>query len=184
MKSMKGSAQIRPANGRSSRSAHDIGREGGSEPRERVREWARVGGGEVLAFNAVYGDDQGRARRSARGGDRRTLVSEWLKQSRRKPFAAPSGLSVRQSVTARACGGAAAARVALACGAYFLPPRPRVPLSVAVRPTSFLPTTPPTRRGYYLIRVRVVCGLPASARLQQGVVHTCSDPVGLERHLE
>ena len=68
----------------------------------------------------------------------------------------PAGSSARYSGTG---WPSAAARVALACGAYFLPPRPRVPLSVAVRPTSFLPTTPPTRRGYYLIRVRVVCGL-------------------------
>ena len=91
--------RIRPANGRSSRSAHGVGRERKSEPRERVREWARVGGGEVLAFNAAYGDGQGRARRSARGGDRRTSVSEWLKQGRRGPSAAPSGLAVRQDVT-------------------------------------------------------------------------------------
>ena len=34
----------------------------------------------------------------ARGGDRRTSVSEWLKQGRRGPSAAPSGLSVRQGV--------------------------------------------------------------------------------------
>ena len=44
-------------------------------------------------------------------------------------------------------GRVAGPRVALALvRAYFLPPRPRVPLAVAVCPTSFL--SPPTRRGY------------------------------------
>ena len=99
MKSMEGSTRIRPANGRSSRSAHGVGRERESETRERTREWARVGGEDVLVFNAAYGDGQRQARRSARGGDRRTSVSEWLKQGRRGPSAAPSGLSARQGVT-------------------------------------------------------------------------------------
>ena len=75
LKSMKGSAQIRPANGRSSRSAHGVGRERKSEPRERAREWARVG--------------EGRCATLSRGGDRRTTISKWLKQSRRGPFAVP-----------------------------------------------------------------------------------------------
>ena len=52
---MEGSTRIRPANGRSSRSAHGVGRERESETRERTREWARVGGEEVPAFNAAYG---------------------------------------------------------------------------------------------------------------------------------
>ena len=55
LKSMEGNSRIRPANGRSSRSAHGVGRERESEPREREKEWAHVGGGEVLAFNAAYG---------------------------------------------------------------------------------------------------------------------------------
>ena len=55
MKSMEGSSRIRPANGRSSSNAHGVGRERESETRERTREWARVGGEEVLAFNAAYG---------------------------------------------------------------------------------------------------------------------------------
>ena len=37
MKSMEGNSRIRPANGRSSRSAHGVGRERESEPRERER---------------------------------------------------------------------------------------------------------------------------------------------------
>ena len=73
--------------------------EGERTERERARKWARVGGGEVLAFNASSGDGQGRARRSARGSDRRTSVLEWLKQGRCGPSTAPSGLSVRLDVT-------------------------------------------------------------------------------------
>ena len=45
MKSMEGSALIRPANGRGSRVVHGVGRERESEPRERAREWAWVGEG-------------------------------------------------------------------------------------------------------------------------------------------
>ena len=37
LKSMEGNSRIRPANGRSSRSAHGVGREGESELRERER---------------------------------------------------------------------------------------------------------------------------------------------------
>ena len=76
LKSMEGNSRIRPANGRSSRSAHGVGRERESEPREREKEWAHVGGGKVHVFNAAYGDGQRRARGSARGGDRRTSVME------------------------------------------------------------------------------------------------------------
>ena len=43
LKSMEGSVRIQPANGRSSRSAHGVGRERKSEPRER--ESKRVGTG-------------------------------------------------------------------------------------------------------------------------------------------
>ena len=64
-----------------------------------MREWARGGWRAVHDFNAAYGNGQGRARRSARGGDRRTSVLEWLKQGRRRPSAAPSGLSARLDVT-------------------------------------------------------------------------------------
>ena len=35
--------------------AHGVGRERESEPRERLREWARVGEEDVLAFNVAYG---------------------------------------------------------------------------------------------------------------------------------
>ena len=55
LKSMEGSARIRPANGRGSHAVHGVGRERESEPRERVREWARVGEEDVLDFNAAYG---------------------------------------------------------------------------------------------------------------------------------
>ena len=55
MKSMEGSTRIRPANGRSSRSVHGVGRERESETRGRTREWVRVDGEEVLDFNAAYG---------------------------------------------------------------------------------------------------------------------------------
>ena len=37
----------------------------------------------MYAFNAVYWGGRGRARRSARGGDRRTSVAEWLKRASR-----------------------------------------------------------------------------------------------------
>jgi len=53
LKSMEGSAWIRPVSGRSSSSVHGAGRERESEPRER--EWAWVGEEDVLAFNAAYG---------------------------------------------------------------------------------------------------------------------------------
>ena len=55
LKSMEGSSRIRLANGRSSSSAHGVGRERESETRERMREWARVGEEKVCAFNAAYG---------------------------------------------------------------------------------------------------------------------------------
>ena len=63
---------------------------GRGRERERVREWARVGEEDVVTFKSI---------RSARDGDRRTSVSEWLKQGRRGPSAAPSGLSARLDVT-------------------------------------------------------------------------------------
>ena len=75
------------------------GRVNRERERERVREWARGGWRAVRDFNAAYMNGQGQARRSARGGDRRTSVLEWLKQGRREPSAAPSGLSARLDVT-------------------------------------------------------------------------------------
>ena len=55
MKSMEGSSRIRPASGRCSNVAHGVGMEMERELRERAREWARVGEGDVHAFNAAYG---------------------------------------------------------------------------------------------------------------------------------
>ena len=60
LKSMEGNSQIRPANGRSSRSAHGVGRERESETRERTRDEVGVGEGKVRAFNAAYWDGRGK----------------------------------------------------------------------------------------------------------------------------
>ena len=62
LKSMEGNSRIRPANGRSSCSAHGVGRERESEPREREK--GRVGAGgwrDVRDFNSAYGDGQGKS---------------------------------------------------------------------------------------------------------------------------
>ena len=60
LKSMEGSARIRPASGRSSSSIHGVGRERESETRERTRDEVGVGEGKVRAFNAAYWDGRGR----------------------------------------------------------------------------------------------------------------------------
>ena len=60
LKSMEGSARIRPASGRSSSSVHGAGRERESETRERTRDEVGVGEGKVRAFNAAYWDGRGK----------------------------------------------------------------------------------------------------------------------------
>ena len=95
MKSMEGSSQNRPANGRSSRSAHGVGRERESEPRERVRVRERerksgrrwVEGCARLQFG-VRGRP-GKVRWPARGGDRRFSVTEQVKQSASRTIRRP-----------------------------------------------------------------------------------------------
>ena len=85
MKSTEGNTWIRPASGRSSCSAHGVGRERESEPREREREKERksgrgwVDGCARLQFG-IRGRS-GKVRWPARGGDRRSSVTEQVKQS-------------------------------------------------------------------------------------------------------
>ena len=57
MISMEGSSQNRPANGEGAQASPMAsgGRGRVNRERERVREWARVGEEDVLAFNAAYG---------------------------------------------------------------------------------------------------------------------------------
>ena len=84
-----------------SRAVHGVGRERESEPRERERArengrgWVKGGAGLECRIRG----GRGRARWPACGGDRRSSVTEQVKQSRRGPSAAPSGLSARQGVT-------------------------------------------------------------------------------------
>ena len=90
LKSMEGTSQIRPANGWRSRAVHGVEREG--ECTEGERESERVGAGwvEGMCSHSIRRTGWlGKAGWPARGGDRRSSVTEQMKQSRLGPSAVP-----------------------------------------------------------------------------------------------